>query len=815
MTRGRSKSIVQKIANDVPSLNEDLNLELPASYKLTRSKSWESTSTTTGGTTSGSGSTVSSLFPLTSTESKNIWSQYIETYEYDMVLKPQDITNINNHHLNTVLNFQNNLSSNHDQIVNYIEQTDSILHNINNVLIKYNQISNDTIEFDQQANNLLELQQEYQDKYTQISTYLKHFDHLDSITKHLSKSGTRLLHQQRDFFINDLLTSIDESLLFINNHVNFKQAELYGSRFRQCMTRGLTLIRNYLISELNNLSGNINKKLPKINIDLLIYNEFNNYLKFDNGEFNLLFNQIVIRSDDHQEYTGLLREVMLVYFNIRLGLLNKYITSVKSESTSLVQTCQDQISYFKKIIDKEVVLFDQFFVKTSFVLDEFYQFLKDLLEPLYDGIRLLVLKETNISNLCQLTTLLQQYYEFEEEEVELIQYSQLFQPILDDVQTRLMFKIQKYVDEKLIKYKPKLQDLKLIGNRKTSIVEDSEYSENLFPEIYLPLGKALTLLSNIYQLINSVVFDDLAHYIVHSCIQLLKGQYLTLAQAHMGKLNGNLSYLNNLIILKSQINNFDIQFITRSDISIDFTSGFTDIWTMIQNRNFNMIELVKKSVPKVINNMIDANLEIELELNNIIMEIITFCSSEIETDDQSQFKHNLIVKLPVYYQEFKNILEDVQLCQFLMNNLSNVILSKYEQYYNKISDDQILSQVMEVDVMYGFINDLLTHLYEDDGKPEFKDVLDRLSIESEGLSLEERDVSPGTKPLSSESEVTKEEPEVTEPIEPVVEEQPSTIEQEQKEEQTVEPDVTPTAESELAPDSTQVSHTPSPTESLL
>ena len=36
------------------------------------------------------------------------------------------------------------------------------------------------------------------------------------------------------------------------------------------------------------------------------------------------------------------------------------------------------------------------------------------MEPLYDAERLLVLKELNIGSLCQLTTLLQKYYEFDD-----------------------------------------------------------------------------------------------------------------------------------------------------------------------------------------------------------------------------------------------------------------------------------------------------------------------------------------------------------------------------------------------------------------
>ena len=288
------------------------------------------------------------------------------------------------------------------------------------------------------------------------------------------------------------------------------------------------------------------------------------------------------------------------------------------------------------------------------IWDEFYAFLKNVLDPLYDGIRLWVLKEVNISSLCQMTTLLQKYYEFEDgddpngslvdtqsyfgiAQLDTIKYGVLFQPLLDDTQNRLIFRIQNYIDTKLMKYKPSPVDLK-IGHKKHSKTKvtnplDVDYEENLFPDVYLPLAKAMTILSNIYELISSAVFDDIAHYIVHACIVLLKGEYSKLIVAHLGVIEGKLSYLHNLIILRNQIKNFDIH-LARNDYTIDFTSGITDIWNLLrrkstEQRHEGFFEIAKKTVPKVINNMIDANHEIEVELSLAVSEFLTHCSNDV------------------------------------------------------------------------------------------------------------------------------------------------------------------------------------------
>ena len=73
------------------------------------------------------------------------------------------------------------------------------------------------------------------------------------------------------------------------------------------------------------------------------------------------------RAQNHSEYNGLIQEVLNKYFEDRLVLLREYIdktSSVNSVFTGsnldLVQTCQDQIYYFEKLIEREYSLFNKF-----------------------------------------------------------------------------------------------------------------------------------------------------------------------------------------------------------------------------------------------------------------------------------------------------------------------------------------------------------------------------------------------------------------------------------------------------------------------
>lgn len=836
MPRGRSKSIVQKIANDVPSNSNDGNrldnlleahsthesvISTPSmqAFRLGRTKSvvygsddiksqHESNYITPFHTT----------YPFTKSEAQNIQARYLNTYDYDIILDPQHIAIINDYQLNTVLNFQNIVRQNKVQVKEFVDDADDILSNVESMMSKYSKISHDTLDFDREANELLDVQTKYQNKYEQINDYLQHFELLDFVTKNLSRSGTHLLNSRREFFIDSILKKLDLSLKFVEDHPDFTQSELYASRFRQCMTRALSLIRNFLNKELKSIADSVNNKLSHeiletkqahFTIDLLLYHEYSNYLKDNQDTFNELVMQIQQRATTHVEYNGLLHDVLNKYFGDRLAFLKLYIDKTSSiekiytsSTEELVQACQDQISYFEKIIGKELVLFKKFFApRTSdkYMNEEFYLFLKKVLEPLYDVTRLLVLRELNISHLCQLTTLLQKYYEFDNQDPDgsliqagnsigelLVDYGVLFQPLLDEVQSRLVFRIQKYVDDRLIHFKPSVADLKCgyevsggsTGDVRRNESLEAEYSENLFPDIYLPLGKSLTLLSNIYELINSVVFDDLAHYIVHACIELLRGEFLTLATTHMGTIDAKLIYLKNLLILRRQINTFDIQY-TRSDYEIDFTSGLVDIWQMIKTRNFKLnnnglIDLAGKAVPKIISNMIDANQEIEIELQNAVAILINECSNSIceplilsESKSKASlsaicsFRDNLISEIPSYYARITLFLEDPVVGHFLMNNLANAIVVIYENYYNRLAatiqnmDDEEKEQfngTTEVDSIYGYITEMITQLYNE-SKLENKSneslqfdesILDDLDLKDRRLAEVENSPSPLT-----------------------------------------------------------------------
>ncbi|CAK7909094.1 conserved oligomeric Golgi complex subunit 3 [[Candida] anglica] len=817
MTRGRSKSIVQKIASDLASHNGELdvlperpvdlgesissinvnnnNINVNNNGNIPQEEQWEQQQQSyiplsrsqslwlpvrKKWTAQPASTSTYPLYPFSSTEQSILWSKHIDKYNQDIIISDADIEAIQLQADSSILSFHQKCQLNLGSVTSLISQTDEIIQLLDDLTFKYNYVSRETSDFASKSQALMDKQRHLEDISQEISNNLAVFESLDSITKVLTSPGINIVKKHS---FHNVLVKLDVSLDFIKQHAEFKEADTYRVRFRQCMTRSLTLIRNYLIDDLKELQKQVSEKLisaikkdrddnsstsNSFNFDLFLYTEFNNHIKSTESEYYSipsLSSEIFRRIENHQEYVGLFNDVLNQYFRVRSSLLNDYIwnqidqslESFQNDSTSstptqtLVQFTQDNISFFKKVINRELSLFQQYFsfqpLGSSQVQLEVGEWFKRILEPLYDTLRNRIIRETNISELCELTTLLQKYYEFEKSDNNNIftngggnidvNFGELFQPILLDVQQRLIFRIQLYVDEKLMKYKAKPEDLQ-IGRRKSvgSATLDSEFNENMYEDWFLPVGKALTILSNIYELVNSVVFDDLAHYIVHSCIYMLNNNAYKLALVHLGELDAKLYLLKNLLLLQQQLNNFDIQYV-RTETSLDFTSGIQEIFSTIRSGgmdsfkvdsqgNGGVFDLFKKSVPKVVNNMIDAKYEMQTQLTNAVTEFAGGCVQRISEPinkvtakshplaDSIKFRDNIGEEIPRIKREMNHYLLDSQVVSYLIDSIKQILLTSYDEFYKQVelqaqqseAIKQEIKEIMEPDTFFGFLEEM-------------------------------------------------------------------------------------------------------------
>lgn len=401
------------------------------------------------------------------------------------------------------------------------------------------------------------------------------------------------------------------------------------------------------------------------------------------------------------EYASLMRELYQSYSATRGRLILPLVTRKMAEIASTPQQSdvlafsKSAIGFMRGIcLDEHDLWFEWF--ETDGAL---YDFLESLMEPMYDYLRPRTIHETKLEKLCDLCATIQGRYmdvDAEDDESDVaseatssmgngrpiaarkLDFASLVQPALEDAQTRLVFLALAVLRDGIEYYKPQAIDLEwprhaavngvkkgpvLSGTRnpttpaapvhKAPIAgeDDSSDAESMFSrrfdaqkenssgsqEWYPTLPKAIWLLRRIYRLVNSSVFDDLAHRIVHSTTESLVTAAQLVSTKASSPANGQLFLLTHLLRLKQQIVAFDIEFVP-PEIEFDFSS-VTNTFYELRDRGAlwnptSWYRLVSGAVgggllPKVVENMLDAKSELDGRLRTVINEFVNNYSSHI------------------------------------------------------------------------------------------------------------------------------------------------------------------------------------------
>ncbi|CAI4425355.1 AMM_1a_G0015890.mRNA.1.CDS.1 [Saccharomyces cerevisiae] len=710
-----------------------------------------------------------------------------------------DVKNTNKYLYYTTYLDQLNIKIDEYKVV--LDQTRQVNDQLDSSIKKFRKISQDTGAFIEETKTIYEKQSKLSNLTESIPKALHYFEVLDPIMRRLNHATSPAIVKKSSF--TTMLATIDESLRFLDENSDLKDAAAYRIKFKQCLIRACELISHFLTNLLKQTNQEILDKtknknsltgLPSTTRDAFLYSKF--YTIADT--FKTQVSEIVKRSNEkaynkyHDELNSILYECFNHYFQTRLRLLTPVIWShideivVKDKDQGLVKFIQDGKVYFQQLCADEYKLFVEFFPEKEcrFKINQWFL---QLCEPLYDSIRVRVLKETDICTLCDSVTLFAPYYEFEEGSEEYvkqftdIQYDKLFEPIVQKVQARLILRVQIYVQQNILSYRP-TRDVFMISNRrrksKTSLQggnEDATTSDdnpdpllesylssfknrNILPispndaddkcidseestdkisqlqTYYPPLLKTLALLSKIYEMINSVVFDDLAHHVVHDCIVSLRNAYDMVIKSSAGKSDFNnldisLAYLKNLLMLRDSIQNFNIQY-TVNETYLDF-SGVEGFFKSLKENGRNVLKKTKSSsiltlarelVPKVVNNMVDARTELISELRNVIKDFTESTSLELIDDtldinsDEDllsknvKLRENIKARLPRIYEQILNYIDDQEIVTNLLDAVQELVTQSYSKYYETITElaengkfakDQV-ADVMYLDVFTDF-----------------------------------------------------------------------------------------------------------------
>ncbi|KZF22330.1 Sec34-domain-containing protein [Xylona heveae TC161] len=582
-----------------------------------------------------------------------------------------------------------------------LSEANTTLRLLSSITETFKSVEAQTAIFQNQCEGLLSDQHRITKLADDISDNLRYYSYLEPITRKLNAPTAGNFVRGIEF--SEMLTTLDTCLDYMQAHPEQREAPTYRSRYRMLLTRALTLTRLHFVNALRDIAADVTRRMAdrqQVNdtaMSALLYAKF----QVEAPELKKLAMQIQKRAGapagaepgQEGEYQSLMNELYTSYSATRakliLPLSRKKMAEIAlapSTSKDIITFARSSIGYLRVLCSDEYELWHEWFDGN----DGVYDFLESMCEPLYDHLRPKIIHETQFLKLCELCTFLQTQYvqnfdDDEEEEEEAIEddqldFSVLIHPALQDTQTRLVFRAQAILGNDIENYRPTAKDLEYPpGDRRASVSstpsvqkqpvlsgtrdrnvsrtlppmakspttldgekDDLFDTQQLFSGWYPTLRTAIWLLSRIYRLVNSTVFDDLAHQIVHQTTLSLHQ-----AAAQIPKMNpdtatpvdSQLFLIKHLLILKQQIVAFDIEYVT-PDISLDFSAVANTFWELRERGGlFNPANLVRLMggtlLPRVVENMLDAKVELDGRLRTVINEFTHGFAARV-TDPVSQ-----------------------------------------------------------------------------------------------------------------------------------------------------------------------------------
>ncbi|CAO3685782.1 unnamed protein product [Rhizopus stolonifer] len=264
------------------------------------------------------------------------------------------------------------------------------------------------------------------------------FDQLEPVARLLNSSRENVCLDKE--FI-PMLGQLDQCILYMNQHAHYKDSELYLMRFRQYMTRGMTLIKMYVVSCLKNLGQDIYKQLKDGSMTIGKQTTIC-YMKFKGiaPTIKSLVSQIEKRCE-HTEYQSLYDDVLYTWFQTRHYLLSPIITRKlqQFEASDLLTLAKGVCAYMMNVCKDEFDLYHSLFQSPQ--EERLYQYLELLTQQFYNHLWSRINRENDMNTLNELCNLFSMYVmqdnnEYQEERKQL-KFGKLIQTLLKDTQGRL------------------------------------------------------------------------------------------------------------------------------------------------------------------------------------------------------------------------------------------------------------------------------------------------------------------------------------------------------------------------------------------
>ncbi|XP_043486493.1 conserved oligomeric Golgi complex subunit 3 [Polistes fuscatus] len=540
---------------------------------------------------------------------------------------------------------------------------------------QYAEVSDKTSSLHNASEELISDQKRLNSMVESIAEYVKYFKEVDVIMEKLEASTLSI---NSDMFFN-IVEKVDANMDALQTNNTFKESTTYLVKYRHCQSKIITLIQNYIF----NLFSRTTESILNFNETEGVQENMDAALALFYGRFQTIvskvkpiIDQVETKSTKRQEYNNLLVECHQYYWSQR-GLvlgpsIQKSLSAIKEryngDHCSLVRHSCALLLHAS--VD-EYRLFYEFFSKPSIGLTTF---LESLCTSLYDTVRPFIIHINHLETLAEICCILR--IEMLDEHVQnnfepLEGFGNICLQLLHDVQERLVFRAQLYLQSDVLNYSPSPGDLaypeklKMMEDIAESIREETRQSRmkrisvssndsNILEPVsrnhiimdsiyqkshmgsspadlhgmwYPTVRRTLVCLSRLYRCVDRSVFQSLSQEAISLCVQSIEKARNEI-EIRASTLDAELFQIKHLLILREQIAPFQVDF-TIKEYSLDFSRVKMAAFGLLEKSsklftlsNNALLEFLLEGAPKMKEQLIDSRKEVDNNLKHACQRFI-------------------------------------------------------------------------------------------------------------------------------------------------------------------------------------------------
>ncbi|KRX80078.1 Conserved oligomeric Golgi complex subunit 3 [Trichinella sp. T6] len=491
---------------------------------------------------------------------------------------------------NTTFNESDTLHEPH--ILKLVEQISDIAHSLNDATEKltelnnkYRTVANRTISLHDACNQLMTSQGQLIFTVEQLRNRLSYFDNFDQIQyasferdiRFLQlKLNSPLLSVTGESFLH-LLNLIDDGIVFMSEHTTYKDSALYLLKYKQCLTKALTLVTTYVSRTFENSTKAVLEKAKSV-IDKYAESFPIYYCLFvaNASQLQPLLKELEPKWSKSDQYADMLEQCYKEYFYQRGVLMEpSFRLTVENLVNENAKSCCSLIRHgcttLFRFCDDEYYLMGQFFKRGR---EHFNQFIENMARIFYNAIRPNVIHLQHLETLTELCVTLrtkildERCYTNDGTDVVYKGLAKVFEELLGDLTERLLYRSQMFAANEIGNYNPaegdlaypeKLTMIKEISKSMASSVEETNNtgsaSSGSVADIqglwYPTVRRTVMCLSKLYRCLDATSLQGISQEVMEMCIESLKSAKAKI-QTKSDKLNADLFFIQHLLILRAQ-----------------------------------------------------------------------------------------------------------------------------------------------------------------------------------------------------------------------------------------------------------------------